>query len=329
MINLETIREALEYLEDTIVGEYIKGNTVFLTDSKVNEVYNKLMYTNDCLKYVPGFEKLKFSMFMRAGYSEVKDMKFSMVFKVNGFKTQKCNVEVPRQGFEYLYSWFLQLLNDFIYTENVISEINTYIRDCQRISGAYSDVQYVCDYTRKDMATVANWSYEKIVFGLGMNIVLKMRNLPDIRGMIYSASDFYSSSIKEMLDDFNKTELHQKCGAVMKTSIRDALCSSYKSMNDVIKHIMHNRDRRDVQNIMSCTFIEELGSFIVLCNWEINYETRKIDITIHQNKIYDIENDKFICRGDVYDRIDKRVQLPEFRSPIIFGDMTIEEFMRS
>lgn len=329
MINLETIAEALGYLEDTMVGEYIKGNVVFLTDAKVDEVYAKLVYTNDCLAYVPGFEKLKFSMFMRTRYCEVKDMKFSIVFKVNGFKTQKCNVEIPRKGFEYLNQWFLDLLNLFIDTENIVYELNNKVKEIQRRDGAYCSVNYLCDYTRKDSAAVSSWGYDNICFGIGMNILIKMKKLDNIQDMVNSASGFYSGSIKEMLTNFNEVELHKKIGANIENDTKHILCSSYKSMNDVIKYIMNNRRRNDIQNITSCTYIDELGKFIVLCNWEVNYETRKIDIKIVNGKIYDIENDRFICRGDVYDRIDKRVQLPELRSPIIFGDMTIEQFINS
>lgn len=327
MINLDTVAEALSYLDGTIVGDYINGKTVFMADSKVDEIYSKIVYTNDCLKYVPGFEKLKFSMFMRTAYGKVNDMKFSMVFKVNGYKTQKCNVEVPQKGFEYLNEWFLHLLNDFIDCETTIDELNSIVKSCQLRNGAFCSAKYICDYTRKDSASLSSWDYKNVCFGLGMNIVLKLKYLSDNHYYINSTSEFYSGSIKEMVECFNSFKMHQKIGAALSGDVKSNLCKTYYTMNDAIRIIMKNKFRDDVQNITTCTFIDELGKYIVLCNWNVDYRRRKIDITVVDGKIYDIENDKFICKGDIYDRIDTRVQLPELRSPIIFGDMSIEDFI--
>lgn len=327
MINLVTVAEALGYLEGTIVGDYINGDTVFMADSKVDEIYSKLVYTNDCLKYVPGFEKLKFSMFMRTAYGKVNDMKFSMVFKVNGYKTQKCNVEVPRKGFEYLNSWFLDLLNEFIMCETTIDEINSIIKAKQLRDGAFCSVKYICDYTRKDSASVVSWDYKNLCFGLGMNIVKNLSNLSDMHYGINPTSKYYSGSIKEMVEYFNSFDMHKKICATLDGDVHSNLCKAYYTMNDAIRIIMKNKFRSDSQNIVTCTYIDELGKYIVLCNWNVDYRRRKIDITVVDSKIYDIENDKFIGKGDIYERIDARVQLPELRSPIIFGDMTIEDFI--
>lgn len=327
MINLDTVAEALGYLEGTIVGDYINDETVFMADSKVDEIYSKLVFTNDCLKYVPGFEKLKFSMFMRTAYGKVNDMKFSMVFKVNGYKTQKCNVEVPRKGFDYLNQWFLDLLNEFILCETTIDEINSIVKAKQLRDGAFCSVKYVCDYTRKDSSSVVSWDYKNLCFGLGMNIVKNLSSLSDMHYGINPTSKYYSSSIKEMVECFNSFDMHKKIGATLSGDVHSNLCKAYYTMNDAIRIIMKNKFRSDVQSIVTCTYIDELGKYIVLCNWNVDYRRRKIDITVVDSKIYDIENDKFICKGDIYERIDAMVQLPELRSPIIFGDMSIEDFI--
>lgn len=329
MMNLQTIAEALGHLEGTIVGSYINGETVFITDSRVAALQEKVTMCNTCLRYVAGFEDLKFTMFMRQQYSEVKDMKFNIVFRVNGFKTQKCNVDVPRLGFKYLSEWFMNLVQSFIDIENIVYELNSLVRNYQNEHGTDCQITYGCDYTRKDEARLAKWDYSGIKFEIGMNKLLNLCRMGTVKQLFANSTDYYESSIIKAVKNFNTVPLHAALGAKITGDPRKMLSSCYKNINEVIRHIIQNRGRNDAQVIPVCTYIDELGKFLVLTQWEVNYDTHNIDIDIVNKKIYDIESDRFISQGDIYDRIYKRVQLPEYRSPVIFGDMTVEEFLNS
>lgn len=328
MVNVNNIREALSHLEDTIIKQYADGERVFLTDSKLEYVRSKILDTNDYLRYVPGFETLKTSAFIRTEYSEVKDIKFCLVFKVNGFKTQKCNLSIPKIGFENLAEWLTGKCNDFIESESILLNLNSSIKKSQRVTGSECDVEYIGDYIRRDGVSLVDWGYRKLVFRVGMNLVLRVREYLAYQELDFSSSSYYAGTIKDVLVRFNEFSLHKKMGAKLEGNVKQLLCSSQMSMNDAIRNIMKNRLRKGTQEIKTCTYINELGEYIVLCNWAVDYKKRTIDISIIGNKIFDLSRNELCCQGDIYERIKARVQLPEERSPIIFGDMTVEEFIK-
>lgn len=327
MVNVENVREALGYLEDTVVGNWVRGETAVITDKKVDYAEDKVRYTNDFFKYVSGFEELKTSLFIKVEHNIVKDLKFALVFKVNGYKTQKCYLSVPQRGMDAVAVWLSQVFQDFIDSETYIDMLNRAVKRSKEDSLSGIDVEYSADYTRRDSCRVADWNYKKINLGIGMYIVLKMRELSEVQWENLQHSNYYNGSIKDLIVGFNNFELHRKIGATLIGNVRQILSSSKLNMNDAIRKIMKNNRRMGVQNLTTCTYISELGEYMILCNWKVDYGNRKIDISIIDNMILDLSNNRFICRGEVYAQLERRVQLPEQRSPIIFGDMTVEEFI--
>ena len=327
MVNREIVSEALGYLKGTMLEDYANNIKVFNTESRVNDIKRKIEYTNDCLKFISGFETLKFSMFIRACYSEVIDIQFAFVFKVNGRKTQKCNLSIPRDTFNSLTDWFVERVEDFLYAENIIESINIGVDDYVREHGCSCDVDYVCDYTRKTENSVVKWSYNKICFAIGFDFIVKMREHSDYLRYDFSTADYYNGNIKDLLEQFNTFDLHRMIGISLQGTVKDILCKTQLSMNEAIRKIMKDRLKSCVQDIVTCTYINELGEYIVLCNWHVDYKNRKIDISVLDRKIMDLQTGRFYYSGEIYNKIERRVQLPEQRSPIIFGDITVEEFL--
>lgn len=327
MVNLETVREALSHLKGTIIGDYAEGKKVFCGDTEVDGMKLNIMSTNDTLKYISGFEVLKFSMFIRTSYCEVVDMQFAMVFKVNGFSTKKCNLSIPRKGFDYLVEWFTSCISNFILCENNIQVWNNAVKDSANSGSRECNCVYEVDYVRRNQCRLVSWSYDKICVGIGMDMVLKLSEHLKTHMLNFQHTNYYNGSIKDLLEQFNEFEMHRIIGARLNGSVKDLLCGTKLSMNDAIRKIMKSRTRRGVQNLITCTYINELGEYIVLCKWKVDYDNRELDISIQDGKILDLQKGTFYYCGEIFNKIEKRVQLPEGRAPIIFGDMTVEEFI--
>ena len=117
-----------------------------------------------------------------------------------------------------------------------------------------------------------------------------------------------------LIDTFDSIELHKELGAVLDNSDDVELLSrNMLTTDDVLSYIKEYSAEHTTgtQTITSFKVIDELGLFGVLVEWNIDYDSKTVDLHILDNKVLDIENKRVISDNTLCTRIYHRVNISQ------------------
>lgn len=212
------------------------------------------------------------------------------------------------------YDKFLQNITNIVYliTEGAkaVGELNKQIHEIQNAKGSSVVILYRWGITDK-FCKVFDWDYDRIKVKLSRTSIIQLIDLVETGELKeYIENTDWSISIKSYIDMFNRIPLHEKINAaLMTTDIEKILTENMLSVEDIVAVIGRSKGKSGIQEIKSVSVVKELGKFIIIANWKVDYSKKLISMQIMGNKVLDIENDRFISDRDIIDRMDKKLNI--------------------
>lgn len=214
------------------------------------------------------------------------------------------------------YDKFLQSLTNIIYLiaegTRAIRVLNDKINEIQNNKGSSVIIIYKWGIADR-FCKVFDWDYDKLKIKLSKTAIMQLIDLVDDSSTKleeYIQRTDWSVSIKEYIAKFNRIPLHEKINAVIgKTDIDKILTENMLSVDDIVSIIGHSKGKSGIQEIKSVSMVNELGKFVVVAIWKVDYSKKSLSMQIMHNKVMDIENDRFISDRDILDRMEKKINI--------------------
>ena len=165
--------------------------------------------------------------------------------------------------------------------------------------------------------SIGYWDYEKAVIRISKKSLIKLvsdyhNGENTFRNMMESAIDknILSSNIIEFIDNFNNSKLSTFLNDTIQTDDIDTLLSkNMMTKKDVIDLIASNKDYRATQNITVLYIVRQLGHFVVLQNWKVDYKNKSIITNILGDRVLDIDYKSVITNDSICSRIEHILDL--------------------
>lgn len=194
-----------------------------------------------------------------------------------------------------------------------IDSLNQIVRGQLYKSNNQFNVQYC--WGQDEQCSIEDWQYQFIKIKLSKDSCERLRMLmKDNQEQIQRLAEQneFGLNAADTVQRFNNMELHQEIGAILQTqSIEQALTDNMISVDDAIGIVKDNKAKQGIQHIKVVMTFNELGQFLLVSDWQVNYAQREIKQSISDQKILDIENKKYILDSSIYNRVEKRVQLQD------------------
>lgn len=240
-------------------------------------------------------------------------------FRVASIK-EKFTYAVQQDG----YDKFIANLSGLTYliSEGIkaVNELNRLVAEEQNSKGSSVIITYKWGITDR-FCRVSYWDYDKLNIRLSKPSILLLIDLAE-SGQLeeYVKNTNWECSIAQFIKEFNKQSIHEKISAVMHSnSIEKILTDGMLSPEDIVAYIKKNKDQRGSQEFRAVEVINELGVFVVVTSWDVDYTRKKITISIADDKVFDVENNRFTTDTDIVGRVEKRVNIGKQLEVTIFG----------
>ena len=204
-----------------------------------------------------------------------------------------------------------QTLQDIKEQVTAIDSLNAIVKEQMYKINNQFNVQYCWGYNEK--CSIEDWQYQFIKIKLSKEACEKIRdtvkeNQQQLEEVIQKTE--FGQNAAEVVHTFDCVEFHQWVGAVLYSSdIEVALTQHMVQMDTAIRFIAQANKKQGTQQIRIVIPFNELGQFLILVDWEINYSNKTIKQTILEQKILDIENRKYILDSQIYNRVEKRIAI--------------------
>lgn len=160
---------------------------------------------------------------------------------------------------------------------------------------------------------IDDWQYQYIKVKLSKDSCEKLRLLvkddQELLQLRTNETDF-GSNAAETVSNFNSMPIHSELAAMLWTSqVEKALTQNMVQMDDAIQAIRDSQYTAGIQHIKVVIPFNELGQFLVVADWAVDYQDKSIKQTIVEEKLLDVENKKYILDSQIYNRVEKRLML--------------------
>lgn len=161
--------------------------------------------------------------------------------------------------------------------------------------------------------SIDDWQYQYIKVKLSKDSCEKLRLLlkddQELLQLRTNETDF-GSNAAETVSNFNSMPIHSELAAMLWTSqVEKALTQNMVQMDDAIQAIRDSQYTAGIQHIKVVIPFNELGQFLVVADWAVDYQDKSIKQTIAEEKLLDVENKKYILDSQIYNRVEKRLML--------------------
>ncbi len=238
---------------------------------------------------------------------QVESISLKILFKPELGEWHKVILEVPKEIKKFM-SQFDSTIEIIMNGSQAITELNNKIKDIQLSIGSTILVSYKWSID-SNTCSISDWDYDKITVKLGKTSIselIKLYTIGEINNTI--TNEDWNTSIPKFIENFNKNKLHTKLGAILAgVKIEDILTENMLNTNDILAIIRHNESNTGTQTFKSVSLIKELGRFIVLCKWEVDYNKKKISINIVEDKVLDLDKGIYIRNDELCSRIEEKL----------------------
>lgn len=289
----DLINEQISQLEDRSVLSNISDET-----SRI-KVINWL---NALASKMSDISELSFSI-------KSKGEKSYILFKFKDLTGYKCNGSMEIG--ESIPETVDRIASVIVDSQWALKSINDIFERIQTENGLILSVKYKFGYGK--YATVAYWDYSHIIIKLNADSV---NQLIEINGNSEQLDNLakklqntkYPDSVPEFLTWFNGNDVNKQFGMIMNyKSIPEALTDNMLSRKDVLDIIEKNKGGKGTQKLKSVEVMDQLGLFVALIIWNIDYERSEVSIDIMNDSVIDIENSRFVSDHSLYSRIEQRI----------------------
>lgn len=203
------------------------------------------------------------------------------------------------------------LMDSIIKGQHAIQVLNEALSNTQASNGIILSLRYRWGFGKT--SSIAYWDYTNIVIRMSENTIQELisnKTLDEIENSIKnSVADFkWSDSITEFISTYNESSICKTLNSVLDyDSIAEALQDNMLSQEDIESTINKNKEAHSSQKLKSVHFVSELGLFAAILLWEIDYDLRDIRISILEDTVIDLENNRFVSDHSLYSRIEQKI----------------------
>lgn len=203
------------------------------------------------------------------------------------------------------------ILDLIIKGEQALRVINKKLSDLKDSNGSILSIKYCPGFGA--FARVGYWDYTNLVIKLSLDSMDKLASYvstEDIERDIIEAVEglSWTEYAPLFIEKFNSLRINYILKAKMNySSISDALIDNMISLQDVRRVLLSGKFTIGEQQITSVFVVKELGTFIAIVIWRVDYGSKKVSINVLDNKVIDIENKRFVSDHSLYSRIEQRV----------------------
>ncbi len=306
------------FAKETFI-KYCNGENVSDIHSIKEDIEQSLAEVNERLFNTEGMERMHVGYSLKDKGGLVESVALIFTFKPIANGSEKYMLQVLRNSFGKFKTEFETIMYLILDGSSAVIELNSLVKEAQQEHGALVAINYRWNISDK-VCSIADWDYDRLKVRMNRSSVLELiniRNEGHLGELISSCN--WILSIKEFIKTFNENQFHCKVGAVLDVSdIEKVLTSNMLSIDDLTAVIRKNKNSQGTQTFKTVSIIKELGKFIVICRWVIDYGKKSLSMQIMGDKIFDIENDRFISDRGICNRIEQRLTIPQSILDMIF-----------
>lgn len=249
--------------------------------------------------------------------------------ELEGVGINKGVINLNSDGIELILT---KLLDDIKIGTLALDKLNSIIKTIKDSMDGELNIQY--NWGTDKYCSVKDWDYRNIkikISKITLDNIIRLykedNELTDLTEILKEHN--WKANIIEFVNSFNDIGLHQKILATVDTlDIDKILVENMLNTDDVVELIRKNKNNNGKQRIKSVSIIKELGAFVAIVYWDVDYKNNKINYSIQDEKVMDIENKRFVSDYSIYTRLEHRIFLPEELRENIFNSddlINIEE----
>lgn len=226
--------------------------------------------------------------------------------------------KVKQEGYDRYKEELVDILNIIVEGSKVISELNKDINEIQGRDGSSVMVQYKLGVQER-VTKVEDWDYDRVTVVIGRVGVLKLIELKSDDGRYKGVlvGDNWNMTLVGYIRGFNSIGIHKELGIeLVCSSVEGNLMYNMVSLDDLIKLIKVTRGNVR-QEVKVVTVINELGKFIVISKWDIDYNRSEIGMDVRS--VIDIERDKVIYDSAIIEMVRDKISITERIKEEILG----------
>lgn len=254
---------------------------------------------------------------------DVHDIDFDIVTRKNGDyikytfndnREYKCAyaINTGTDNFPDSFVEHMEIIKDGLEAVKVLNKVADDLAD---ESAILFDVQY--QWGRGTECNISYWDYSKVIFRLSNNSLLELVRLMNDANVDFEDTmrDLLKSSfsgidnIVKCVTEFNRVELHNRIGAHINGSLEDILSNNMITREDAIKLCKKFVSTNGVQKITVLNIVKQLGNFLVLQLWDIDYKNKEIETSIIGDRIIDLDSSSILSNETLRDRLDNILKL--------------------
>lgn len=222
---------------------------------------------------------------------------------------------------------FTSHISSIILGEKALQILNDITDDYKTKSGVDVDVQY--QWGRSNYCTIGSWDFDHTTVKLSDKALTKLISMFNEgensfklkMGSLVEESELGKRNIVEFIKRFDEIGIHTVLGAKLQPASIEKLLTRYMiSKSDAIKICHKNKDMNGIQNILVVYVINQLGSFAVLSNWKVDYNSKSVDISIVDDQIIDLESATIVSNFGICSRIEQILKLNDLDINSIFAN---------
>lgn len=318
MIKKLTPNDIKKCIEGTAIAQYC-NRTEFDIEALNTEVGEANIALSNLVKTeLGGIEYFDISAYIKDKDTE-KHLIMIFEFRISTVQ-EKFLYTVPKEG----YDKFITDLSSLIYLISegmkAVAELNKLVAEKQNEKGSSVIISYKWGITDR-FCKINDWDYDRLKIKLSKPSILQLIDLVE-SGKLgdYIEDTDWTKSIKQFISEFNKSSLHEKISAVINTNnIERILTDNMLSTEDVVAYIKRNVDQNGTQMFKTVEVLSELGKFIAIVKWKVDYTKGKISIKLDGDKVFDVDNDRFTADRDIVDRVIKKIDISKKLEEALFS----------
>ena len=255
-----------------------------------------------------------------SNFAGIKDLVFDITYKNERtfllFKFTDYENNVCKGGIEIVKGLKKTLIDITSYIHNgqlAIKYLNNKLADIQAENGLTLEVKY--KWGISNHAHIVNWSYTSILIRASKDLTLKLAKFKDaieLRDFVDKLLTGYiwPTNLVDYIKGFEEQKLNKrfkmklKYGSDVMLNLEDNMIPT----SHVIETLNKNIDKdTGVQRFRSIYVLNELGKFVAVINWVVDYKDRSIMLDILDDKVIDIDNSRFVSDHSLYSRVEQRI----------------------
>ena len=241
-----------------------------------------------------------------------KDNKNYVIFKFRDSEGSICKGSCV-VTLEELAASIYGILDKIENGRKAIKVLNNAMKKRQYEHGAPLNINYKWSITKQ--CSIGDWDYNNIKIKLNDMALERLTEEfkkdgtgAEVEKMV--AELVWDGNIINFVREFDKFKLHAELGLSFGVcEVGKILTENMLGTSDVLSIIRKQSKVSGVQKFKSIFKVSELGKFLVILIWDVDYNKKSIVTSILGDKALDIENSRFISDYNLFSRIESRASI--------------------